>query len=356
MPLFLNYWGAEFEFETNVAFDALLGIVRSNGTELELGTTLRDRMADLVFTEKKGERPAFESYTIHSQSKFLALMVMLENPSASCLKGLAKVCSKSSNNTVLADAIVSALQAIRRSIPMKNYIQFLLTSIVIPKARSKRKSDEPFSSFLSSMVAMDSGVRRVSAAFIECGSKRILHMLLPFLKDLLKPKEELEAANNFLRHRAAISLLALILLDVKVTTGETEIPPELDEPLVNALFESMDFISASKDSMGGATKLLSPLIGLCHAEQIFLLSLFDRIVDKVADYKTKQHQLKNIVRLLVDISNDERITALLDGFDQLRGSVLALQQSVQKNGLQKLEGIDQLRALVDVRTGYKERQ
>ncbi|CAJ1966360.1 unnamed protein product [Cylindrotheca closterium] len=359
MSSFLNFWGADCEFETNVTFDALLGIVRSNGTDSELGNTLRNRMEDLVLTEEKGERPAFEIYTTQSQSKFLALMVMLEKPSASCLKGLAKFCSKSSNDTSTADAIVSSLQAIRRSIPMKNYIQFLLTSIVIPKAKSKRKnqsSDEPFASFLSRMGTMDSGVRRVSVALIECGSKRILQMLLPFLKDLLKPKEELEAADSYLRYRASISLLALILLDIQVTTGETDVPPELNEPLVNALFASIDFISASKNSMGGATKLLSPLIGVCHAEKVLLLSLFDRIVDKVADYKTKQHQLKNIVRLLVDISNDDRITARLDGFDQLRGSVLALKQSVQKNGLQKLEGIDQLQALVDVRTGYKERQ
>jgi hypothetical protein len=360
LRFYLIAWNSEFCYETNQTLGLLYAIARSNGLEHDVVQPLRDGMTPIVLADKKNtgksKQSTFESYPLSTQRRFLSLLVMLEKPSNDTLKGLASICAKSTTGVGISDEIVASITAIRTSISMKNYLQFLLTLIATPTT-SKRKTqveNESFDSFIQRMLHLDSGVKRVSRALIQCGSARVMQMLHLHLSDLLDSNSHISAYDNFLRNRTAVSMLAMLALDIKGTTNAFTIPAQLDQALKQAIFQGIVFIASSSDTMAAVAKLLSPIVALFQVDAMLIVSLFDGVVDKMDEYKSRKELQYNMIQLLIDVVSDHRITETISGLGQLRCCVQSLELSLQKEaGSRNAALVGHLKALLEVRIGNK---
>jgi hypothetical protein len=360
LRFYLIAWNSEFCYETNQTLGLLHAIARTNGLEHDVVQPLRDGMTAIVVADKKeagkSKQSTFESYPLSTQRRFLSLLVMLEKPSNDTLKGLASICAKSTTDVGISDEIVASITAIRTSISMKNYLQFLLTLIPTPTT-SKRKTqveNESFDSFIQRMLHLDSGTKRVSRALIQCGSARVMQMLHLHLSDLLESNSDIGAYDNFLRNRIAVSMLAMLALDIKGITNAFTIPAQLDQALKQAIFKGIVFISSSSDTMAAAAKLLSPIVALFQVDAMLVVSLFDGVVDKMDEYKSRKELQYNMIQLLIDVVSDHRITEVISGLGQLRLCVQSLELSLQKEaGSRNAALVGHLKALLEVRIGNK---
>jgi pre-rRNA-processing protein IPI1 len=360
LRFYLIAWNSEFCYETNETLGLLYAIARSNGLEHDVVQPLRDGMTPIVVADKKktgkSKQSTFESYPLSSQRRFLSLLVMLEKPSNDTLKGLASICAKSTTGVGISDEIVASITAIRTSISMKNYLQFLLTLIAAPTTSKKKTQveNESFDSFIQRMIHLDSGVKRVSRALIQCGSARVMQMLHLYLSDLLDSNSDIGAYDNFLRNRTAVSMLAMLALDIKGTTNAFTIPAQLDQALKQSIFQGIVFISSSSDTMAAVAKLLSPIVALFQVDAMLVVSLFDGVVDKMDEYKSRKELQYNMIQLLIDVVSDHRITETISGLGQLRCCVQSLELSLQKEaGSRNAALVGHLKALLEVRIGNK---
>jgi pre-rRNA-processing protein IPI1 len=363
LSFYLRAWGSDFDYESNSILCIFHGIGRRNCAEDKIIEAIQDGMARIVVGsgKKKSKQSIFESYPLQTQRRFLAVMVMLEKPSSDVLRGLASICAKSTNhregenvNISLADEIVASLQSIRRSIPMKNYLMFLLNSITTPPTASKKKQspDTETTSFdfhMQRMHLFDLGVSRITRALIQCGSSRVLQMLLPYLSSLLDTKSGFDSIDEFLRTRVALSMFAMLSLDAKHVTNEYALPSNIEPGLGNSIFQSIVFISSSDSSMSEKAKLLSPIIALFQIEPTLFLSLVDSIVDKFDEYKARKSIHNNMIQLLIETVGDRRLVESISGFHQLSSSVQALEFKLKKERGPRNDLVGHLKALLEIK-------
>ena len=158
LPFYLNSWGSDFCFESSEILGLFHCMARSNSIDVETFQSIQDCMGQLVIANRKGmgksKRSTFELYPLFIQRQFLALIVMFGQPSNEILKGLSAICSKSTICTAgvtpeTADEIVTAIEAIRKSVSMKDYLTFLLNIVATPPAKSKKNMAEPDSSLFA---------------------------------------------------------------------------------------------------------------------------------------------------------------------------------------------------------------
>eukprot|EP00980_Cylindrotheca_fusiformis_P000344 scaffold91_cov127-Cylindrotheca_fusiformis.AAC.4 len=360
IPPYLVAWNADFDFETNQSLEMLLDIVRSNFAESDLVQHFREGMTPivLVFREKTGKskQSTFELYPLSTQRKFLSLLVMLEKPSNETLKGLASICAKSTSCAAMSDEIVSSIAVIRRTIPMKSYLQFLMGLIGTPTTKRRRKIQEEvesFHDFMERMRSLDSRVKRVSRALLQCGSARVLPMLSLHLSDLLDSNAADAGFDDFLRIRVAHSIFAMLALDMKNTTTVFAIPAQLDQILKSSIFHAIVFLSSSGDAMTEVAKLLSPILALFQVDGMLITSLFDHVVDKTSTYKSRPQVQNNLIQLLIAIVSDPAIAETMTGVGQLLCCVQSLELCPSKDepGRSCAKSLGHLKALLEVKIG-----
>lgn len=355
---YVNAWESEFWFETNQALGLLYDIVRSNSADNVLVQQLREGMAPMLATDKrktgKGKQSTFELYCLPTQRKLLSLLAILETPSVETLKGLASICARSTGGNGMSDEIVATVTSIRRTIPMKNYLQFLLSQIGSPTTSTRKAEleNEPFDSFMQRLLHLDSAVGRSSIALIQCGSARVLPMLYLHLSGLLDSTLDIGSYNCFLRNRAALATLAMLALDIENTTSTFAIPPQLEQAVKSSIFEAIFFVSSSSDASAAGAKLLSPILALFQIDKMLVVSLFDDVVDKIGKFKSSKQLQQKMIQVLIDVVVDHRTTETLSGLGQLHCCVQSLELSLREDaGPSMVDLLGHLKAVIEIRVG-----
>lgn len=364
LPFYLNSWGSDFCFESSEILGLFHHMARSNSIDVETFQLIQDGMGQLVIANRKGmgksKRSTFELYPLSIQRQFLALIVMFGQPSNEILKGLSATCSKSTIcpagvTPETADEIVTAIEAIRKSVSMKDYLTFLLNIVATPPAKSKKKMAEPDSSLfglkMERVELLDLGVQRASYALCQCGSERVLQMLLPHFTSLLDTKLKIAPADKYLRIRVAISIIAMLALNVQSAGKDFRAPLAIQHSFKQSLLEMLVFTSSSESLMKERVMLISPLVALCKVDSSLLMALFEIVVSTWNEYQSRQSLQNNIIQLLIDIVSDRRLSETIHGLTSLSGSLETLRVELQKVKGSHNELVGQLNAILEVKIG-----
>ena len=218
---------------------------------------------------------------------------------------------------------------------MKDYLTFLLNIIATPPAKTKKKQSDTTESVsldlqMERLILLDMGIQRASCALIQCGSARVLQMLLSHLSSLLDTKLEVAPTEKYLRMRVAISVLAMLALNVISVGSEFKIPPKLEQSLEESILETLVFISSSDNLMKKRAKLISPIIALCQVDSSLLVALFENVVKNWKEYQSRKSLQNNIIQLLIDIVSDQRLTETISGLARLSDCIQSLEAEPRK--------------------------
>ena len=311
LPLYLLAWRGDFLPESSAVLSALHNVSRrldmaSHASE-DLLEYLRNGLNLIFEAPKRSKRqkrsqttlisPIFELYSQEMQRLALGFLVMTRSLSETTINGLSYMCARSGSDATagggvvtpaIADAILSAVNSIRRTMSMQAYLSFIISSIgianfeaklktkrgedsrkdavVSPKGKgckssaatctdleavSEDREEQPAEVQFSLEVvrASEAPVLRAARSFALCGSAKVLSMIDPVLTEWLAamcPTSGLDPTQRAIRFRAASSICTILVLDtlsssVGAVTEDDSLPtsifvmaPDLARNLVTA--------------------------------------------------------------------------------------------------------------------------
>lgn len=302
LPLYLKAWSLDFERESSVVLDALRScVIYGDDSTPHL---LRDNVFAILDADVSGASrlpSLFERYSVNLQRKFLDLIQSIENPSPHVLKALAASCMWSkhvSDDVVLRmeDEIVVTITSIRKTIPMTNYVSFLVGTMGVPRVGTELSTNIDEGALERFLQSLDRRVSRGGKAIIECGSHNCLRMVTPQLLTWMEvPDKEDASLKTLLRNRGSMSLLAMLLVDLKkantqvtglmAVLGIFEQCCKVSSNLVSFLAKSVGLSEHLRD------QLLSPLATLMEMDLQFALRLkthFPDVMQEIGHVATKR--------------------------------------------------------------------
>jgi hypothetical protein len=362
LPFYLTAWGADYVFESMVVISLLRDIAchASGSSEESTFSSLREHTSELLVVGCGDPRPKvrgrsiFELYPVQLQRNFLGLLRMLRLQSSKTVKALASICARSNNRargfTISAeinDEILSTIHATRMSLPMQDYLGFLLNSIGIPKPKNSKVLELE----VDLALLLDYGVRRVSRAFIRCGSVRTFQMLLPQLSSWLDTNSALDSSNQFLRIRVAVAIFAMFSFDMKKSNDEASIfnyAPTMLQSLTRSVCQALALVSSSEKAMAKRSRLVSPFVALIQAEPLLLNDIFKDVANSMNSNKLRKSAQENLVELLVEIAKDPMLSEVIAGAHESVGHVRSIELGLGDGTSHPMVG--QLRAILEVKT------
>jgi hypothetical protein len=367
LPSYLMAWSGDFLFETKAIVGLLHNVVRRiDGKEDALLVSMRTGLSGIVFLKKvkakTRERTVFEKYPVALQRQFLGLLVMLESPSEEIITGLGTICARCSLkldapvvSESIADSIVESLHLIRKTLSMQSYLGFLISSTGINN--TIKKAEEATDSAISNVdvklvVSFDSAIRRLCRALIQCGSAKVLPMLMPLLTSWLAPSSKLSLTDMSIRTRSAISILVLISLDLQQSNSDAsvfEIAQEQQKNSIQGISTLIINLSCQEQEEADRYKWTCPIVALIQSEPRILKPLFDHLPERIADGSVNQFAQTSTINTLIDLVKDQRLLKIICDSTGLVDAAQSFESKFGDGPLLKLGG--RLRMLIALKTG-----
>jgi hypothetical protein len=367
LPSYLIAWSGDFLFETNAIVSLLHNVVRRiDDKEDALLVSMRTSLSGIVSLKKAKaktrERTAFENYGVALQRQFLGLLVMVESPSEEIITGLGTICARCSLkldapvvSETIADSIVDSLHLIRKTLSMQSYLGFLISSTGI--ANTIKKVEEATDSAVLNVdvklvVSFDSAIRRLCRALIQCGSAKVLPMLMPLLSSWLAPSSKLSLTDMSIRTRSAISILALISLDLQQSNSDAsvfEIAQEQQKAAIQGISTIIINLSCQEQEAADRCKWTCPIVALIQSEPRILKPLFDHLPERIADGSVNQFAQTSTINTLIDLVKDQRLLKIICDSTGLVDAARSFESKFGDGPLLKLSG--RLSILIALKTG-----
>lgn len=340
LAAFLESWGSEFLFETDIVITLMHSVVRRldpANQELtmeksEWADNLRVRILPL-FNQRRKRCSVFEAFPVALQKKAISLIVVLQSPTQGILDSLAKICSRcwvGSSDVTVSPTIVSlilwAIHSIKRTIPMQSFLGFVTSSMGIAKKpfgnlRVQSETEEEKAS-VQDILRFDTCVDLVGLIFCQCDPAQVLPLLQPLFQSWLEIEpHSVPTAEKILLARATISILARCLSRFEgCVVPLRDIAPSLDQPALTASCYLLKNLPSPWDSRTTiATEVeafLEPLALLFSHEGHLCISCFAHFSSEMEALTVTQQ--KNMVLALTKLTNNRRLFAVLrEGSDEL---------------------------------------
>jgi len=343
MPFYLEAWASDFLYESQRVLEGLHQLVREVEDNCDSAGVKCLRNNLYRFVKDRGNSSSmFEMYPWRLQKTFLGLMVLLKNPDDQTLKNFASICTRLTLNhesyikkEALVEAIVQAIQSIRKTVPMKRYLTFLVQSIGISshvnetlrveaitiKSKSESTSKNIFD---EAFFTADPILHIVARTLIQSGSMNVLQMIYPQLISWQQTRmKEGESSMEFIfKTRSSHTILAhffLMYTKQKNQVGkQSSIFDTLDgvmsvDDLTDSICRFIHFIVRNKEAMQASSNLISPIIAIMSSETCVFKSVISKITDWFQTGELSRMDKNNILLIFTDWMNDPRLTEALSG-------------------------------------------
>ncbi len=333
IPFLLEAWGADFVYESRRLLEGLHRLIREvKGDHANaLAESIRENWCKLV-ASRGDSASIFELYPWNLQKIYLGLMVLLEKPSDQSLKCLASICCRSTlkndslvRNEAIPQAIIEAIQKIRKSIPMQRYLSFLFQSIGISRhAKEVMSAEQDLDKFSEAVFEVaffraDSHLTRVAKALVEPGSMRILRMILPQLSSWQQTEvaDGTSSTEFLLKMRASLVILAYFFLQEKSKQGEQcegqESIFDVTEggitlhTLTSSICTFVRCVASKKERMNFHVPLTSPIVALMSSQDIILNEVMGNVNDLLREPGLSKLEQKNLESIMNEWMKDPRL-------------------------------------------------
>jgi hypothetical protein len=344
MPFYLEAWAGDFLYESQRILEGLHKLVREveQNWDSTLLECLRINLFRFTMDRVNLSSSIFEMYPWHMQKLCLGLMVLLRNPSDQTLKNLASICTRLALNhetcvkkEALVEAIIQAVQSIRKTVPMQQYLTFLVQSIGISshvkelvrvEGIAVESNLDPSSKnvFDRAFFTPDPVLNIVARIFIQSGSMKVLRMIYPQLSSWqqTRVKEGDSSMEFLLKTRSSHIILAHFFLvhtkQKKEVGNQSSIfdtvhgAVSVDE-LTDSICRFIHYIVRNKEAMQVSSKLISPIVAIMSSEACVLNSVICKITDWFQTAGLSKTDQNNILLIFIDWMNDPRLKEALSG-------------------------------------------
>jgi len=349
MPFYLEAWDVDFIYESERILKGLVKSVREvkevyNASVLE---SIRDNWHKLV--EDCGDSSSiFERYPWHLQRKWLGMVVLLRNPSDQTLCNLASICGRSKKQAV-SQAIVEAIQDIRKTVPMQRYLAFLLQSVGISchvkkllrfeASAANRNLDQCSKNVFDKVFfEIDPGLDRVARALVEPGSLQVLQMILPQLSSWQytverKVEEATRSMEFLLKTRASYIILAYFFTMLSSKEKNQQLADHSSifdltngvmtvDRLNYSICRFIRCIVQNEEAIEFYSKLTSPIIAIMCSHNVIFSAVILKISDWFQTVELTKIEQKNLVLILVEWVKDPRVKDAMKGPSSLTTMIL----------------------------------
>ena len=338
LPFCMVAWESDFLHETDFAIDLLHNVVRRiNDRECPLFISLRKDLGELFSIKRSSmkttgsERTVFERYPETIQRRLLSLVVMLESPSEETIKGLGTICARrNAQGTApiisadLANHVVETLHSIRKTISMPLYLGFLVDSIGVSKSKKKKSKETSESEVVPvdiiNLIKFDEGLKRSCRACIQCGSSKVLQMLLPVFLGWLDASPMLSTTDIVVRHRIAIAMLGIFSLDMQGCYGHSsifDVAPELVLPVSKAICRTAIQLSTCNVGDFETNVWSCPIVSLIQSEPRLLGLVFKEISEAFVGGTVDQHAQGCTIHVLMELVRDQKLATAISKCESL---------------------------------------
>lgn len=344
MPFYLDAWAGDFLYESQRILEGLHKLVREveqnwDSTVLEC---LRSNLFRFTMDRVNLSSSIFEMYPWHMQKICLGLMVLLRNPCDQTLKNLASICTRLALNhetcvktEALVEAIIQAVQSIRKTVPMQRYLTFLVQSIGISShvkelvrvegiAVESNLDSSSKNLFDRAFFTPDPVLNIVARIFVQSGSMQVLRMIYPQLSSWqqTRVKEGKSSMEFLVKTRSSHIILAHFFLvhtkQKKEVGNQSSIfdtmhgVMSIDE-LTDSICRFINYIVRNKEAMQVSSKLISPIVAIMSSEACVLNSVISKITDWFQAAGLSKTDQNNILLIFIDWINDPRLKEALSG-------------------------------------------
>jgi len=292
LPVYIQMWSSDFPSDSLTGLDSLYRIVCTNENAMNnsKNSSINAVMCEHIsafFQNDNGKRSTFEALSSQARHHILGILRILEKLNETILKALAVVCSAETPADVLHNGrIFDFVYSLRKSIPMTDYLRFVISSIGVPRFTTSQadilSSDD---SFLAHVVYLDCRVSRSAKAAVECGNLKSLKMLEPQLLKWIAPPADRELMSRLfvLRCRVSICFIAANLVELMTVRSSSETDTEVSRsPLLMKCEDACDHvINFLVGSDGIETtlqgRLLAPILAWASIDRSFAVRRAQRL-------------------------------------------------------------------------------
>jgi len=343
MPFYLEAWASDFLYESQRILEGLHQLVREVEDNCDSTGVKCLRNSLYRFVKDCGNSSSiFEIYPWRLQKLCLGLMVLLKNPNDQTLRNFASICTRLTLNhesyvkrEALVEAIVQAIQSIRKTVPMKRYITFLVQSIGISshvneilrieaiavKSKSESSSKNVYD---KAFFYPDRTLHIVARTLIQSGSMNVLQMIYPQLYSWqqTRVKEGESSMEYIFKTRSSHTILAhffFMYTKQKDQVGNQSSVFDIMQgvmsvdDLTDSICRFIHYIVRNKEAMHVSSKLISPIIAIMSSETCVFNSVISKITDWFQTGGLSRMDQNNILLIFTDWMNDPRLTRALSG-------------------------------------------
>lgn len=216
----------------------------------------------------------------------------------------------------VASFIVNCIHNIRRTVPMQQYIRFLMDgsgSFAVPEILNAADRERKTMEF---MEALDHGLQDSSACLVQCGSAKVLPMLEQLLLAFLqKTKLEDGDFSKAVQSRAAVAILAVTSLDAtkygKSSSPVTSVFDVFPNHFQKLTVDSILFLLLyrSRDESITRDYWIRPIISLRATEELLFKILMDSIVFASSSSQSKRQT--QMLELWLELFESPKLSKLV---------------------------------------------
>lgn len=335
LPFYLEAWKGDHLHDSQKAITALHEVVRRLDVKDPMLESLRTGI-DPIFAGTKRLRSILEAYPEALQRKTIALIAMLQSPKDNTMAGLSCSCTRFPSS--MADYTLDVMFIVRRSVSMQVYLNFIITSLGLPKAKKAKGSEEaPIK--LKNLLAYDAAILRASRALIRCGTSKVLPSVWPVILSWLEQfyaEPRLDLGQRLVYFRTAVNMLSHFSLDLSTMASSLlSVVPAAQAALTRALCHLFQLYPKDGNTVGILDgmfpHLMKPIVTLLIKETSILQSVFD-------DVKQDLSAMENsTMEALLYIIRDARLAETLRGSAKGISTVCRyIQQGLEGGPLEQL--------------------
>ena len=273
LPRYLLAWRGKFPKDTAVSLASLLSICRkyddnpcsekSDSSLFKFCDELRSSLEPLFESSKtnkvmKVKLSVFEEVSHISQKLLLSLIGLLKNPSEDLLENIAAICSRKATPTTenagiedvpvisedMIDTIIGTIHSINRTIPLHQYLTFLIDSSGINDATFQNKfemnTEDSNQSSYESLFNYDKSIARLCRYLVLTSSKKAFTMITPILSLWITPQKEDNISFRLMKTRAALAIISCFSIQFKAKHLQDLLPnQDFVSDVIEALYLTM---------------------------------------------------------------------------------------------------------------------
>ena len=324
LPIYLKLWKGDYLDESLIVITTLHEVVRRldvNNSKCRIVVeSLRTGLVP-IFACTKNVESILEAYPEDLQRKSIALIVMLQGLESETLIGLGHSCTRLSRPMI--DYALNVIHIVRRSVSMQVYLNFIITTLNLPKARKLKTPNHDQATFLTAdlqrLLAFDPAILGASRALISCGTSKVLPLVLPVLLSWLEQfcaDSGLDVFSRLVYFRVALNMLTHFSLDLgAISSSLLYVVPDVQSTLTRALSTFLRLHPRKDEGVNSGilndvfSPLLKPVITLLVQEPPILHLVFARAKEDILVINASS------IEALLTIVRDPKLS------EALRGSV-----------------------------------